>query len=167
MKTGEYFTQLPQWAKGTIAVVIVGGIGFIGYKIYRKIKDIEETQEVKATVKDAKSMYEKLKKEGKKLSDSNISAYSSLANYIQKQFDGCEAITTEAMVVSSIIKLVKAPIDWYYLVKEFDVRDISYCGSFGQISEKYPLPELLKEQTDYLTTGKVLREHLKKIGITL
>ena len=163
----EYFKDLPQWAKGVIAVSLIGGIVYIAYKISKKVEDIKETLEVKDTVRDAKSMYNKLKKEGKKLSDSNYSAYSSLANYIQKQLDGCEAITTEAMVVNSIIKLVKAPIDWYYLVSEFDVRDISYCGSFGQITEKYPLPELLKEQLDYLTTGKLLREHLKKIGITL
>jgi hypothetical protein len=157
---------------------------FIGYKIYRKIKDIEETQEVKATVKDAKSMYEKLKKEGKKLSDSNISAYSSLANYIQKQFDGCEAITTEAMVVSSIIKLVKAPIDWYYLVSKFGNKDIEDCGTFGLGKTNYDLPTLLKDQLDtgglmsinkdgfkrsgvYSNSINLLNEYFKTIGVVI
>ena len=39
----EYFKDLPQCAKGVIAVSLIGGIVYIAYKISKKVEDIKES----------------------------------------------------------------------------------------------------------------------------
>lgn len=182
MKVENYFSQLPQWAKGIIAVAIVGGVGFISYKIYKKFKNLEKIEGLKDVVSDSEDEYEKLKNSNQKLS-ANPAAYSSLCNDIVIKLDGCELASTEVGVIIAITKIVKKPIDWYYLVKVFKLRDVDDCGiSIGEGSTKYNLPELLKDQldtaTDYwniplvgsgFTTNSftILEKYLQKIGVTI
>ena len=87
--------------------------------------------------------------------------------------------TTEADVIIAITKIVKKPIDWYYLVKVFGVRDVDDCG-YG--STKYNLTESLKDQLDTVldyyniplvgsgiakNSYIVLEKYLQKIGVTI
>lgn len=34
----KFYTELPAWAKGAVAVAIIGGIGLIGFMVYKKVK---------------------------------------------------------------------------------------------------------------------------------
>jgi hypothetical protein len=173
----QYFKDLPQWAKGTIAVAGLLGIGFIAYKLYKFASNLQETQDLKDVVSESRDEYDKLKK--KDTLTAPISAYSSLANDIKIKLNGCEMATTEADVIIAITKIVKKPIDWYYLVKVFGVRDVDDCG-YG--STKYNLTELLKDQLDTVldyyniplvgsgiakNSYIVLEKYLQKIGVTI
>jgi hypothetical protein len=51
----ESFTGLPQWAKGIIAVAVVGAIGFIGYKLYKKSISLQENKADRDEVNAANS----------------------------------------------------------------------------------------------------------------
>lgn len=173
----QYFKDLPQWAKGVIGVSILAGIGFIGYKLYKYASEFKETQDLKDVVKDSANEYNKLKKKDKL--SASPAAFSSLANDIKIKLNGCEMARTEVAVIIAITKIVKKPIDWYYLVKEFDVRDVDDCGLD---STKYNLTDLLKDQLDTATdyyniplvgsgfvfnSYSILEEYLNKIGVTI
>jgi len=36
----QQYTTLPPWAKGAIAVIVIGGIALAGYKVYKMIKNV-------------------------------------------------------------------------------------------------------------------------------
>lgn len=175
----ESFTGLPQWAKGIIAVAVVGGVGFIIYKLYTKVKSEADKKDVKVVVNENLAEYEKLAKT-EKLSKP-IPAYQQAINDIVTKLTGCEDFRTELQAIESIIKVVKKPIDWYYLVAKFGNKDIDDCG-WGKTN--YDFPTLLKDQLD--TSGvysidfdgwkksgfatnsiDILKSYLSKVGVTI
>jgi len=183
MAKGELFSGLPAWAKGTIAVAVVGAAVFVGYKIYKKAKDLAGNKDQKAVTNENLNEFDKLQKQGQKLSKP-LPAYQQLINDIVKKLNGCEDIRTEGQVIEGIISVVKKPVDWYYLVSKFGNRDIEDCGTFGLGKTNYDLPTLLKDQLDtggYMSINKdgfkrsglyansinLLNEYLKTIGITI
>lgn len=178
MVKGEYFKQLPTWAKGLVALAIVGGVGYIGYKVYKAIKDREGKKDSKETVTDAKKELAALKNETLSKPESN---YASAVNTIVKLLNGCETFGSEVQAIQEIIKVVKKKKDWLYLIDKFGVKDIDDCG-WGKTT--YDLPTLLKDQLDtsgvytinvdgYKKSGyainsvDILEEYLKTKGITL
>ena len=82
-------SDLPKWAKGVIAIAVVGGVGYIAYKIYKKIKESQDKKNQADVVKDAKKEEQDLIKSGMKYTHP-LSVYSSSANFIQNSLDGCE-----------------------------------------------------------------------------
>lgn len=166
------FKDLPAWAKGTIAVAIVGGIGLIGYRIYKFVKDKKGEQDSKDTLEGFSDEYDKLKKT-QKLSFTEPN-YVSVANSVKNYLDGCDSYISEDDAVWAILGVVKKPIDWLFLVKTFGVRQIDDCG-YGFGDTPYALPELLREQLGslspsayYLKTGyQFLVDTLKSRGVTI
>lgn len=137
--------------RGVIIILLIV-IGFIIlYIIYRQIdkyiKDEKEGRNSKETVDDATREYQKLRNKGERLNHPE-SAYQSSANAIEKLLNGCETFGSEMDSIKEVIKVVNKPIDWYFLIMAFGVRDIDNCGSFGFSQEKYDLPTLLKDQLD-------------------
>jgi hypothetical protein len=186
MKTGlkNMTTELPKWAKGVIAVAIVGGVGFILYKIYKGLQKKQDEKNQKEVVKNAEDEVKKLSQQGMKLSNSE-SVYSSTANYIQNMLDGCETATTELAVIQKIMICVQNKLDWAKLISVFGSRKIDNCG-LGTGDTIYDLPSLLSEQLDsvlvvysvsngkgYSDTGatnrsiSILRKYLLTKGITI
>jgi hypothetical protein len=175
----NFFKDMPPVFKGIIALIILIVLVVVAYLIYKKLKKSKEDQGLNYTVNDAHDEYTKLKRKGEKLS-SPLIAYQQTANGIAVDLKGCESFTTELKVINDITKVVKKPIDWYFLVKVFDVKSIDDCG-YGSTS--YALPELLKDQLDtggvYAGIGggigsgvtsssnNLLEEYLRKIGVTL
>ena len=43
---------LPQWAKGIIAIAVVGGVAIVSYMVYKKIKKEKEDREQKINIKN-------------------------------------------------------------------------------------------------------------------
>jgi len=182
MAKGEIFTGLPKWAQGLIAVAIIGGLGFIGYKIYKGVGKIKEDKDSKAVADDAdKALKDELAK-GNKLSFPAVN-YSSAINTIVKLLNGCETFGSELQVVYEVMKVVKTPADWYYLVKTFGKKDIDDCG-WGKTN--YDLTTLLKDQLDTagayaidpaingykksgwaINTIDILEDYLKTKGVTI
>ena len=187
MAKGEIFGGLPSWAKGAIAVAVVGAGAFVAYKLYKKAKDLTGNKDEKAVTNENLKEFDKLQKQGQKLSKP-IPAYQQLINDIVVKLNGCETVYTELDVIKAIIKVVKKPVDWYYLVSKFGNKDIEDCGTFGASKTNYDLPTLLKDQLDTLVSyrsgvtfevdgfkGKgiyknsidLLNEYFSKIGVVI
>lgn len=168
----KFYTELPAWAKGAVAVAIIGGIGLIGFMVYKKVKKTIELEDGKETADASEDEYKKLLKQGQKLSFP-VGNYITASNSVKIALDGCETYFGEEDAKFAVMNVVKKPIDWYFLVKTFGSRMIADCG-WGETA--YALPELLKGQlgsisassANYLTSNlAILQEYLKKIGITL
>lgn len=171
----NYFQELPTWAKGVIGIAVVGGAALLAYKSYKWFQDYKESQEAGASVDAAEDEFKDL--DEKDNLSFNKAAYVSLANDIAFKLSGCEMATTEVATIIAITRVVKKPIDWYYLVKVFGVRKIDDCP-FGETP--YSLPELLKDQLDTFTeyyniplvgsgfttnSYSILESYLSKIGV--
>lgn len=189
MAKAEIFKGLPTWAKGIIAIAIVGGIGIVGYTIYKKLKSVGDKGKddtAKETEKLAGKDYNDLVKQGQKITF-RPSDYSAACETIIKLLDGCETYNSELSAIAEVIKVVKKPIDWYYLVQTFGQKDIDNCG-YWTGETRYSLVGLLKDQLDsyavitplpktilggwqvpsgyYGDTVEILSKYLKSIGIT-
>ncbi len=173
----NYFESLPAWTKGVIAVVITAGAAFAAWKTYSYFQKKSEDKSQKKVGDESSDVVSELKRKGQTLSFPTAN-YSAAANTIKVLLDGCERVTTEMQVVEEIIKVVKKPIDWYYLVSVFGNRDIADCG-YGKTN--YDLVSLLKDQLDSVLLGDmvngeryfnvdtldVLSKYLSKIGISI
>ena len=182
----KYAEGLPPWAKGVIAVVVLGGLAFVSYKIYKKIADIPVKKDEKDVIKEVEKEIKVKIQAGEKLSKP-LSTYKSTANAIFEKLDGCEQPATERDVIVLVINQVKKPIDWLQLVSDFGVRKVDNCGVFTSDTQ-YELGKLLKDQLDASIVGKplvadnftynpgtsgqktgylVLQDYLKKIGVAI
>ncbi len=135
------------WIKIAIILLIVIIIILIVYVAVKKIEQIKQNLEQGKTSSAAGDEIKKLQKSGETLSAREID-YQQTVSGIVTDLNGCEDLNTELKVIDDITKVVKKPIDWYYLVKLFDVKQIEDCGSFGNTTTTYALPELLKDQLD-------------------
>lgn len=177
---------LPIWAKGVIAVVIVGGVVLIGYKVYQLLKDITEGKDQRDVIKSVKQEIKQELDSGKKPSHP-MSVYRSAVNQIKTNLDDCEAsIYDESDVIKILTRVVKNNLDWKILQQEWNVKDIADCMSWT--STKYELAELLQDQLDQMygfplpkivgenfiydpivsgekSTFDILKTYFKKIGV--
>lgn len=174
--SNQIFSGLPSWARGVIAVAVVGGVGFIVYKLYKKLNEGLELDLSDKVVEENNEQLNDLKNQGQTLSRP-LADYQALSNYIVTALNDCESSETEINVANSIVDIVKKPIDWFHLVKVFGSRMIQDCG-YGE--SPYALPQLIKEQLGQgyyvgIPTAPVINppnyeivtNHLKKLGITI
>lgn len=178
-RIGNFWNSLPPNGKIIIVALVALILLIIVIVIAKKIKQIKDDKGIKVTTNAASSEYKKLVAQGERLSASAM-AYQQTVNSIATNLSGCDSLSTELKVIDDITKVVKKPVDWYYLVDLFDVKTIPDCG-WG--STNYALPELLKDQLDTggvyaglgggigsgITTESInlLEAYLKKIGVTL
>lgn len=183
----NYFQSLTPQGRTIVAVIVTAVVAvglFFGVKAIRSyLRRNEERKNPAEVVNDADKDIKIEADKGQTLTHPS-STYSSSSNAISTLLDGCESFTSEMNVVENIITTVKKPIDWYNLIKVFGVREISQCGSFGQIKDSVDLSSLLKDQLDssgiyniniggYTKSGfafetiNVLRDYFKTIGITI
>lgn len=144
------FQGLPSWAKGIIAIAVVGGLGIVGYTLYKKLKSVGDKGKddtARETEQLAAKDYDALYKSGQRITF-KPSDYAAASETILKLLDGCELLNSEIAAIEEVIKVVKKPIDWYYLVKIFGQKDVADCGSWGISKTRYSLVGLLKDQLD-------------------
>jgi len=143
---GNYWKDLPAWAKGIVAVVSIGAVVFVGAKIYGLLKktDDEKQEDIENdTTKQVNKELEQEIKNGTPLSHPD-SVYKTAASLIQNELNGCEFLLAyEESVAKEVLRVVQNQADWLALIKAFGVRKIENCG-WG--STMYSLPTLLKEQ---------------------
>lgn len=171
---GNYWKDLPMWAKGVIAVVVIGGVVFVGAKIYGLLKRTDDEKQGKAekeTTNEAeKELQDELDK-GVSLSHPQ-SVYSSTANLIKNELDGLDSEWAEQSVVKEVLLVAKNQADWLALVKAFGVREIDNAF-WGTGSTPYSLPTLLKEQLGQYnvlslsTNYEYLRRELAKRNVKI
>jgi len=168
-----FYSDLPTWAKGVIAVGVLGSLVLIGIAIRNAIKkgqenkgDRQANQENDKVTQDALNA---LQKQGisPSLTDNDATA---LSRYIEVGLSGAETVATEDGIMNQIKDKVKNQADWVKLQQNFGVRTIPdiFWGS-----TTYDLRSLLLDQLDshsYLGLGArysdILVEDLKKQGVT-
>lgn len=114
-------SDLPKWAKGIIAVAIVGGVGFIAYKIYKKIQQSNEEKGSKQENSQAQSELDKLIKKGIKPTYQQ-SQYSSYANTLWEAMDG---YGTNEDLIMRVFANLKNDADFLSLSKAYGIRTVS------------------------------------------
>lgn len=171
-KTQSTFSQLPIWAKGTIAVVGVLGLVAIGIWIRKGIKNLAENrgerQEERDIVANAQEQLNQLQQQGVQTTLTDLDA-QTLANTIQTLLDGCERSGSESIAVDSILAKVNNQADWIKLQQVFGRRKIDNCGPWTGETD-YDLKSLLTDQLDQLDWSfnfysTVLKKGLEKKGI--
>jgi len=168
-----FYSDLPTWAKGVIAVGVLGSLVLLGIAIRNAIQTAKEN---KGERKDDKEVEKATNDALNALKNQNITPSIndadaiSLARTIETGLAGCESSGTELSIIDQIKSKMNNQADWLKLQQVFGVRTIDNCG-WGTGDTDYDLKTLLLDQLDGFTwTGTkyadVLVEELKKKGIT-
>lgn len=165
-----------------LTIVAIVATWFIVKETRAYIRRNKAKKKPQETVTESEVEYNDLVNTGETLSKP-ASDYTAVGNTIVTLLDGCESAGSELNVVEQIITVVKKPIDWAYLKKDFGVREVDNCGPWTGETQ-YDLPTLLKDQLDssgfytididgYKATGwtfetiTILRDYFKTINITI
>jgi hypothetical protein len=169
----NFYSDLPTWAKGVVAVVSIVAIGGIGFAIYRGVKKaIDRGREGK----EDKDFKEEINQELKDLAKQGVSPTLSdaqaisLANLVENSLSGCELSGTEENVYKAIAALINNQADWLKLQNVYGIRETDNCGFFTGNS-KQDLKGILMSDLDgfdltFTTYATQLRKNLEAKGIT-
>ena len=154
-----WFTGLPGWAQGVIAVagVVVGGFGL--YKLYQYTQHMHETQGEKSEIKESG-------KDLSQLSDTGIkptypdSEYKIIADALFTAVNGCG---TYSVAIGNQFAKVKNNADMLKISTAYGRRNKS-CWLTGGGMEGTLQQHLTDELSD--TEMSILNSNLKKKGIT-
>jgi len=119
----EYYSQLPSWSKGVIAVLGMGVIGFVGYKTYQAINKTTAEKKDKELASDINDEISKFKKDGLKQSFLN-SEYLQDAETIHHAIAVCAG--DDYSTAENVLKKMKNNLDVALLIKAFGKRQ-DYC----------------------------------------
>ena len=118
-------TQVPGWAKGTIAIALLGGIGFIAWNIYSKL---QEAKKLAASKKEEEEVKTELKEVEKKITASySPSQYQIFANALFQAMDG---YGTDWEYILKMMAAIKNDTDFLKVNAAFGIREIS-SGSYN------------------------------------
>lgn len=153
----ESFQGLPQWAKGIIAIAVVGGVAYLGYKLYDAITSGAASQ--KKEGREEKSELKDLIKSGNppKLSGSQIVA---MANQFKTAFDG---IGHNFPTVIKLFNQIPTYSDLLAVLTEFGVKKIN-SGIYLVPDFEGTLPQVISNE---LNTYEIIEinKALAKKGI--
>ena len=167
------FSELPAWAKGTIAVIgvltLVGGALLIRRGIKKLAEGKDERKEERDLNQNAQNELNQLQQQGVSTTLSDLDA-QTLSNTIVALLDGMESTGSERLVVEGILEKVNNQADWVKLQQVFGRKVIDNAG-WGTGDTTYDLKGLLSDQLDsidwtftrYIT---VLKKGLSAKGIT-
>lgn len=117
----QSFSELPQWAKGVIAVALVGGIAYGVYAISKALRDRAENKEDKEEQKDWTSEEENINKDPKRKATLSSAQFRSMANKIYSAMDG---YGTDEEAIVAVFRSLKTDGDFVGLQKAFGIRTI-------------------------------------------
>jgi len=161
LELGKHFSELPSWAKGVVAIVVIGGIGFAGYKIYKGIQKAQNTKGESKEKKDVNADLNQEIKSGKAptLSDSQISGY---ANQLKASFDG---YGTDNATVGRVFSAMNNDADILLLIKDYGTKTIS-SGKFNTTPDfTGTLPETISDEMSSDDIATYITANLVKKGI--
>lgn len=154
----QSFQGLPQWAKGIIAIAVVGGVAYLGYKLYdsfstgalaQRKEGKEEESELKALIKSGNPP---------KLSKAEVLAK---ANQLQAAFNG---IGTDFNAIIRVFIQVKNYADLLALISVYGVRKIN-SGIYLVPDFEGTLPQAITKECSPEEVA-VINKELGKKGIT-
>lgn len=127
-KVYQYYTELPQWAKGVVVVGLTGIVVLVGLKIYRKLSPSKDELDQRKFMEDVNNDVTKFKSEGDKQTFPD-SAYMQFANTI---YDGMRyAVGDDYGAVVDTCKKMMTNLDVALLIKAFGVRQNYIFGIPG------------------------------------
>jgi len=149
MATNKQFTQnflssMPAWAKGTMGVVVIGGIAFGGYKLYKYIQKQKELEGAKAETKATQETIDKLKKKGLKPTLDSLQL-KQIANQLHTSMNG---YGTSFSNVAKAFTYPKNDLDIVGLNQAYGIRKLS-SGKLNFADDfEGTLPQSLTEELD-------------------
>ncbi len=137
---------LPGWAKGTIAVGAIAGIGIVGFLVYKKISDLADkaktNSDLNTTLSETDAALHVLTETQKQ--NYPDTTYQGWANTIYTLVDGCD-FGTNSPKVMLIFSNLKNDTDYLKLVKAFGKKTINNCG-WGSGTYNGDLPTVLNKE---------------------
>ena len=112
------YNNLPDWAKGAVAVGGVLIVGIFGYKIYQDIKRKRELKDANQAADEADTELSKLSNQGVKPTISTSQA-TTLAQSLVQAMNGCG---TDETKMYGVFEQLKNDADVYLLIKQFGVK---------------------------------------------
>lgn len=118
-KVYQYYTELPQWAKGVVVVGLTGIVVLAGLKIYRKLSPSKEEQDAKKFLEDVNDDVTKFRRLGEVQTFPEAS-YMQFANTI---YEGMRyAVGDDYGAVVDTCKKMMNSLDVALLIKAFGIR---------------------------------------------
>lgn len=157
---------LPAWAKGVIAVAVVGGTAFIGWKVYKTLQKTTEEKKEKELFEGIDKEIADLKKKGIKPSF-KPSEYLQIAESTHDSIMRCAGDSYST--AEENLKKMKNDLDVALLIKAFGKRQ-DYC--FGVPLGEYALFAYIQKELGNEWGGntayrvKNINADWKKKGIT-
>lgn len=119
----QAYTGMPEWAKGVVNVVVVGGTAFIGYKIYQGIKKRQMIERADQAARQAGTDLQVLAQRGIYPSY-NVSQYEIFSQELAVAMAGCG---TDNELIESVMRAMKNDADVLKLIQVFGVRAYEPC----------------------------------------
>jgi hypothetical protein len=124
------YNNLPDWAKGAVAVGGLLIVGIFGYKIYQDVKRKRDLKEANQAADEADTELNKLSNQGVKPTIS-ISQATTLAQSLVQAMNGCG---TDEKKMYGVFDQLKNDADVYLLIKQFGVRYYTPCAASNPVS---------------------------------
>jgi len=125
-KASTYYSGLPSWAKGVLAVAVVAGIAGVVYVLYKKTKDVKEDKTNKAENTAAESELSQEIRKGIKPTYPK-SQYDSYANSIHEAMNGSG---TDENLIKRVFANLKNNADFLSLTSAYGTRTVD-GGTFA------------------------------------
>lgn len=126
----KFYNDLPNWAKGVVAVGGVLIVGVFGYKIYQDLKNRSSIKQAGQSADEAETELKNLSFRGIKPTIT-ISQASTFASSLVQAMNGCG---TDENMINGIFSKLKNDADIYLLIKQFGVRYYTPCPASNPIS---------------------------------
>ena len=126
----ETYNNLPNWAKGAIAVGGVLIVGIFGYKIYQDVKRKRDLKDASQASDQADTELRNLSNQGIKPTISTSQA-TTLAQSLVQSMNGCG---TDENKIYGVFEQLKNDADVYMLIKQFGVRFYTPCAASNPVS---------------------------------
>jgi hypothetical protein len=139
-KVFNAYSQLPAWAKGATAVVVLGGIAFVGYRIYRGLKQKSDDKQAEQTMNEIDNDIKKMTAQGMRPSYS-ASQYRIWADAAESCYQGWGTCSGDTIFVN-----LKNDLDVLLLIQAFGIRTIK-SGAFNPTPDyRGDLPSVVRDE---------------------
>jgi hypothetical protein len=126
----KFYNDLPNWAKGVVAVGGIAIIGFFGFKIYQDIKRKRGLKQAGQSADEASAELKNLSSKGVNPTITKTQA-TNFSNSLVQAMNGCG---TDENMVNGVFSKLKNDADVYLLIQQFGVRFYTPCSVSSPIS---------------------------------
>jgi len=126
----KFYNDLPNWAKGVVAIGGVLIVGVFGYKIYQDVKRKKDLKQAGQSADEADVVLKNLASNGIKPNITSAQA-SNFSSSLVQAMNGCG---TDENMIYGVFSKMKNEADVYLLIKQFGVRYYTPCPASNPVS---------------------------------